>query len=833
MLYPVSFEDKLGFGEIRKILKSLCLSVAGQQRVEEVHFSTDVEIIRGWLAESTEMKEILLSGEPLPSQDYYDLTDELLRIRIPGTYMEPEQLSELRLSLITILNLKQFLLARAVKFPRLAGRIPGFTAYSTDFPENNLDTANAGLIHPDTGHKSKVKHSANENPEQSPLQHKRIKHVKSGQPWSSARESFSFLIHPAPDVISQVDRILDEKTEIRDNASTELQRLRREKKEKMAAVERRVLQSFKTAKQSGWTPDDAEVTIRNGRLVIPMVSAHKRKIQGFVHDESSTGQTVYIEPADIFETNNEIREIEYAERREIIRILTLMTDRIRPDIESLLEDYQFLGHMDFIRAKARFAIDIEGVNPYINTDEIAGQPVGFRWSQARHPLLMKHLQRQGRKIVPLDLQLNNDRRILIISGPNAGGKSVCLKTTGLVQYLFQCGLLPPVSEDSEFCIFGQILIDIGDEQSIDNDLSTYTSKLKNLKYFVENVTDRSLFLIDELGTGTDPSLGGAIAEATLEALNNKGAWGVATTHYSNLKLLAGCEPGIVNGAMLFDLNRLKPLYQLLIGKPGSSFAFEIAHDIGFPEVVLQHARQKTGRSQLDFDRELQNLEVEKREIGQQSVTLKMADEFLAELIGKYEKLTTDLNLKKKEILDQAREEARRLLSDSNRIIEKTIREIRESQAEKEKTKAARELLNETKQKLLNPRIDQPSETHQTKPELADEKKPPISSDQVGSKAPPHRFQNYIDDLHRKLTGFSLTLDLRGKRAEEALADLQRYIDDAALLSIPEVRILHGKGNGILRQVTRNYLRTRKEVKSATDAAIEQGGAGITEVRLRQ
>jgi DNA mismatch repair protein MutS2 len=394
--------------------------------------------------------------------------------------------------------------------------------------------------------------------------------------------------------------------------------------------------------------------------------------------------------------------------------------------------------------------------------------------------------------------------------------------------MFQCGLLPPVREDSEFAMFDKIFIDIGDEQSIDNDLSTYTSKLYNLKFFIENIDAHSLFLIDELGTGTDPSLGGAIAEATLEALNSKEAMGVVTTHYSNLKLLAGREQGIVNGAMLYDIKKLKPLFQLKIGKPGSSFALEIAHEIGFPEQVLKNAKEKTGKSQLDFDRELQNLEVEKHEITQKSTELKVADDFLAELINKYEKLNKDLEIKKKEILDRARDEARQLLDNSNKIIEKTIKEIRESQADKIRTKEVRAELSEMKEKILKQDPPDKNNIENNIPAAAK-----ITSNQIGSEAPPHRFQSYFNDLHEKLTNFSLTLDLRGKRVDETISLLQRFIDDAILLSIPEVQILHGKGNGILRQVTRDYLRSQKEVKSAKDAPIEQGGAGITVVHFRK
>ena len=803
--YPSDFEQKLGFDVIRQMLSDNCLSTLGRAWVVKMAFSTDASEIHTSLLQTSELKAILQFEEKFPAQDYYDLIPELLRIRIPGTYMETEQLSELKLSVSTIHDLLLFLADRKEKFPAL---------YSLACDSGESITGYSPLA------------------------------------TTSLLKS----------IVMQVERILDDKSEVRDSASQELGRIRKEKSRLLSSVEHKIIQSFKLARQNGWTPDEAEVTIRNGRLVIPMISTHKRKIQGFVHDESATGHTVYVEPAEIFETNNEIRELDYAERREIIRILIEFAAIVRPEIDMLIHAYHFLGKIDFIRAKARFALSINATNPIhhpasaiplqsLPSGENSEHPAGsFSWHRAIHPLLFLSHQKQKKEITPLDIALNHDQRILIISGPNAGGKSVCLKTVGMVQLMFQSGLLPPVREDSEFCIFHKIFIDIGDEQSIDNDLSTYSSKLLHLKYFIENMDDHSLFLIDEMGTGTDPSLGGAIAEATLEALNARLAMGVVTTHYSNLKLLAAREQGIVNGAMLYDLKKLKPLFQLKIGKPGSSFALEIAQAIGFPNDVLTNAKLKTGKSQLDFDRELQNLEVEKQEITQKNTELKVADDFLAELISKYEKLNADLGAKKKDILDKAREEARQLLDNSNKIIEKTIKEIRESQAEKNRTKEIRVELSGLKEKLLQEpggefqnakikmqfakaeRPDLKSKIQNPKSEKTHS--PAIIPGLIGSEAKPHRFQTYFDDLNTKLTNFSLTLDLRGSRVDEALALLQRYIDDAILCSIHEVQILHGKGNGVLRQVTRDYLRSQKEVKSARDAPLEAGGAGITIVSFR-
>lgn len=753
MIFPSNFEQKLGFDSIRRKLEELCLSVPGKKKIAAIACADDPQEITARLGEADEMKHIILFAGGFPSQDYFDLTGELIRIRIPGTFIEPEQLSELKLSLITI--------AEQIRFVR-----------------------------------------------QSPAQYPCLNTIAENS---------------NPDFFLSITRliadIIDEKSEVRESASPELHRIRRKKSALIASVERQTVQQFKLARQQGWTPDEAEITIRNGRLVIPVTSTHKRKITGFVHDESATGHTIYIEPAESFETNNIIRELEYEERREIIRILTAFADRVRPDIELLLHGYQVMGTFDAVRAKALFAISIGGVKPLhlpAPGDQI--KPPSFFWNQAIHPLLYLSHLKQKKQVIPLNIRLNQNERILVISGPNAGGKSVCLKTTGLIQYMFQCGLLPPVREDSEFCLFRNIFIDIGDEQSIDNDLSTYSSKLLNLKFFIENVDQRTLFLIDEFGTGTDPTLGGAIAEATLEALNAREGMGVVTTHYSNLKLMAGREHGIINGAMLFDLRKLKPLYQLKIGHPGSSFALEIAREIGFPENVLDRAGEMTGASQLDFDRELQGLEVEKRDLQKRQQEVTMADEFLAEVIAKYEKLTEDLEHRKKEILDKARTEAADLLEKVNSTIERTIRDIKESQAEKARTKEARKAIEEIKQEVQN--VVPPAAT--------------IAATIPDNAAPvTGRYSEYVKELNTRLNHYTLTLDLRGKRADEAVSMLQRYIDDAIMFAIPEVRILHGKGNGILRQITRDYLRGQKEVKSARDAPLDQGGAGITMVSFRK
>ncbi|MCX6240410.1 MAG: Smr/MutS family protein [Bacteroidetes bacterium] len=782
MLYPTSFENKLGFDQIRELLKSKCLSTIGKDLVSSIAFSADRDDIFLNLQLTGEMLNVLNIEEGFPSQDYYNLIPDISRITIPGTYLEEEILSELRLSLQTVADLISFFSSRQESYPLLFAQIESTIA----------DSSALGL--------------------------------------------------PA-DFIHRIDRIVDERSQVRDNASPELLKLRKEKAFKIASVESKIHHDLKVARQSGWTPDDAEVTIRNGRLVIPMLSAHKRKISGYVHDESATGQTVYIEPAEIFETNNEIREIEYAEKREIVKILIAFTDQLRPETHNLISLYHFMGVIDFIRAKALFAVDVSGILPKQagRTSFPGGRKHAFKWYQAIHPNLYLHFKNIKKTVVPLDLELEADERILIISGPNAGGKSVCLKTVGLIQYMFQCGLLPTVREDSEFLIFKKIFIDIGDEQSIDNDLSTYTSKLLNLKFFLEHVDEDSLLLIDEFGSGTDPSQGGAMAEACLEEMALKNTYGIITTHYSNLKLLSGKIRGIVNGAMLYDSKKLKPLYRLKKGKPGNSFAFEIAAQIGFPSAVLDKARNITGHSQLNFEKQIQDLETEKEEMSKKTTELGVADDFLAELITKYEKLSGDLEKSKKEVIENARNEALRIISEANKTVEKTIKEIKEAQAEKEKTRTARADLKEFKEKLENnppPAVNIEAgnlKASETKPDR--KAKTPrtvlLKPQATGYESPKHiQYQSYLDDLHMKLIEFQSTLDLRGKRVDETISLLQKYIDDAIMLSIPEVRILHGKGNGVLRQVTRDYLRSVKEIKSAKDELLERGGSGITVVLFK-
>jgi len=809
MLYPSDFEAKIGFNQIREILGNLCLSDLGKEEVSNLSFSSDHSKISHSLAETEEFRQILLSSDPFPSQDYYNTIPLLNHLRIENTFPEPEDLSELGLALTTFIDIEQFFNeARSASYPLLAVRCSQLAKSETCHCEERSDAA---------------KQKAN----------------------SEKREANSALF-----IRDLINTILDDKSNIRSSASKELTRIRSAVNRLQGGVEKRMGQIFREAKKSGWIDEEADVTLRDGRLVIPFRSVHKRKIQGVVHDESATGQTVYVEPVELFEMNNEIRELNYAERREIIRILTDAADQIRPHTEEFIEINRLLGKIDFIRAKARFALDIGAAR----CSRIMDHP-HLTWYQAVHPLLYLAHIKVKKRVVPLDITLSPGERVLVISGPNAGGKSICLKTVGLVQYMLQCGLLPPAREDSEFGIFDQVMIDIGDEQSLENDLSTYTSKLLNMKYFLTHLDAKSLFLIDEMGTGTDPSVGGAIAEAALLSMAASGAYGVVTTHYSNLKLLASAMPdarcqmpdeksdnpasgiryqgsGIQNAAMLFDTRNMKPLFLLKQGKPGSSFAIEIATSIGFPEEELKRASELIGGSQLDFEQQLQDLEVEKAEVKKKTTELQVADEFIGELIANYEQRIADLDRSKKEILQKAREEAQQLLQDSNRLIEKTIKEIRESQADKERTKAARSEIRDVRSKiedsnsLLAIRHSQKEKLVIARNEVTRQ-----SEQQTAKSEQRTANSNFTEILSNRQESFSLTLDLRGKRADEAFMELQRFIDDAVLISIREVRILHGKGTGALRDVTRNYLKGRSEVKSYQDEALERGGAGVTVVSL--
>ena len=809
MIYPRDFETKVGFDQIRLRLKQFCLSSMGEDYVEKIRFNKQHDLISKLLTQVADFLNILRFSEYFPSHDYFDLRPELSRLRIKGTIIEMDSLFDLKASLTTITDIIKFF--------------------------KNIET----------------------------------------EEYQSLKE-LSTDIFLDKSILSGIDAIVDERGKIKDGASKKLKEIRSELRRKQGQIDRKISQSLNHAKSEGWTAADVEPTLRNNRLVIPVLATHKRRLKGFIHDESATGQTVYIEPAEIFEANNEIRDLENAEKREISRILLEFTDFLRIHLEDLRSAYQYLGLIDFIRAKAKLALEVQAQMPVFLDEQ------KINWVNARHPLLFISHSEHNKSVVPLNIQLDTDQRILIISGPNAGGKSVCLKTVGLTQYMLQCGLLPALGESSEAGIFDHLFIDIGDEQSLENDLSTYSSHLFNIKHFILNSDEKTLFLIDEFGAGTEPQLGGAIAEAVLEKLNENRSFGVITTHYSNLKLLAGSYDGIVNGAMLFDTIQMRPLYQLRIGRPGSSFAFEIAKNIGFPKKVLENAAKKTGKTQLDFDHQLQQLEVEKLAVKKKQEEINVADGFLAEIISKYENLLEEVQNSKKEILSKAKDEALQVLEGSNKLIERTIKEIKETQAEKNRTKEVRKKIKLKSEELKKETTKPISKKNKEKIDPLTEISEPFdliiklgdpvkikSQDTIGevieingeeavisfnsikfrtrlnrlqkvskkqarqeNRSTRSRYSGIIGELNDKMANFNLSIDVRGMRAEEALNVVGKYMDEAILLSVKEVYVLHGKGDGILRKIIREYLSQVDQIKNFHDQNLERGGNGITVVELK-
>lgn len=668
-------------------------------------------------------------------------------------------------------------------------------------------------------------------------------------------------------LITLIDKIIDRYGKMRDNASLELARIRKEISASQGSVSRALNAILRQAQAEGILDKDATPTMREGRLVLPVPPAYKRKIGGIVHDESATGKTVFIEPQQVVEANNRIRELEGEERRERIRILLEVTDQLRPEVPNILAIETYLGDVDFLRAKALFAIDMHAIVP-----ELSKRPM-IDWREAYHPVLLLNFRRQGKTVIPLTIRLTNSQspiannRILVISGPNAGGKSVCLKTVAMLQYMLQCGLPVPMSEASKMGLFKHLLIDIGDEQSIEDDLSTYSSHLRNMKHFVRYADAHTLLLIDEFGTGTEPMIGGAIAEAVLSQLNEQGAFGVVTTHYGNLKHLAERTDGIVNGAMLYDRGQLKPLFQLSIGQAGSSFAVEIARQIGLPETIIQRATEIVGEEHIDYDKQLQDIARDKRYWENKRQNIRQKEKHLEEKIAHYEEQLAGIKAKKRAILEEANAEAANLLRKSNATIERTIREIKEAKAEKKATQAARQKVENLKTKVNanglttkrsdSQAIQQPSDltakrsNNKVLRDLSELKvltKNPaklIQSQEANNKVSGSRtlgqvrVSNVADELRRKKLDFKRELDIRGLRVDEALEVLIAYVDDALMVNAEQVTILHGTGTGALKQVVRDYLAERQKsmrrLKSGDitfhDGDPDRGGAGITIIEL--
>lgn len=822
MFYPLNFEQKTGFDKIRLLLSDKCLSPLGTERVSEMDFSTDYTTITDRLEQVAEFVRIQQGDEDFPANYFFDVRYSLKRIRPEGTWLDERELFDLKRSLQTIYDIVRFFRPseedEEVKYPAL--------------------TALAGDI----------------------------------------------LVFPQ--LIGKIDTILDKFGKVKDNASPELQTIRREMTITMSNISRSLQSILRNAQSEGVVDKDVTPTMRDGRLMIPVAPAFKRKIKGIVHDESASGKTVFIEPEVVVEANNRIRELEGEEKREIIRILTGFTDVIRPLTTDILQSYEFLADIDFIRAKALFALEIGGIRPVVENKQQVD------WARAVHPLLYLSLKKQHKEVVPLDITLTDEKRLLIISGPNAGGKSVCLKTVVLLQYMLQCGLLVPMHESSRVGIFENLFIDIGDEQSIENDLSTYSSHLTHMKFFVKNCNERTMLLIDEFGSGTEPQIGGAIAEALLSRFNQRKSFGVITTHYQNLKHFAEDTPGVVNGAMLYDRHLMQPLFKLAIGNPGSSFAIEIARKIGLPEDVIADASAKVGQDYINMDKYLQDIVRDKRYWEGKRQNIRQREKRLEEVIAKYEKDLDEVSSQRKEIVREAKAEASRILSDANAKIENTIREIKEAQAEKERTKQARQGLQEFKSQVdgakeederIARKMEKLKERNERKKqkqkaaaqpqfnkdvievgdsvrlkgqttagtvlEIQDkeaviafgmikstvklERLEKVSKGQIKKEIQKSTFisEQTSDQMHEKRLHFKQEIDVRGMRGDEALQTVTYFIDDAIQVGAQQVRILHGTGTGILRQLIREYLRTVSGVRSFHDEHVQFGGAGITVVEL--
>ena len=843
MIYPHNLEQKIGFDQIRQLLKEKCLSTLGEERVIEMNFSDRFQEVDERLNQVTEFLHILQEEDSFPAQFFFDVRPSLKRIRVEGMYLDEQELFDLRRSLETIRDIVRFLETHqdeeeASPYPclqRLAGDITVF-----------------------------------------------------------------------PQLITKIGNILSPYGKIKDNASPELARIRRELASTMGSISRSLNSILRNAQSEGVVDKDVMPTMRDGRLVIPVAPALKRKIKGIVHDESASGKTVFIEPAEVVEANNRIRELEGDERREIIRILTTFSAELRPFIPDVLLSYEFLAEIDFIRAKALLAEQTEAVKPALENTQI------LDWTHAVHPILQLSLAKHNKKVVPLDIELHCTQRILIISGPNAGGKSVCLKTVGLLQYMLQCGLLIPLHERSHAGIFSSIFIDIGDEQSIEDDLSTYSSHLTNMKIMMKHCNEQSLILIDEFGGGTEPQIGGAIAEAVLKRFNERGTFGVITTHYQNLKHFAEDHEGVVNGAMLYDRHMMQALFQLQIGNPGSSFAVEIARKIGLPEEVIADASDIVGSEYINADKYLQDIVRDKRYWENKRQNIRQREKQMEDTITRYQKEMEELQKARKDILKKAKAEAEELMKEANARIENTIRTIKEAQAEKEKTRLARQELTDFRESMEEltrqeeaDRIARKMEKLKEKQNRKKEKKEKktrgendLSPEELAAQqarkeaeriaaivpgtavklkgqttvgevleingknaivafgsikttvkvgrlertnAQPKQIDvstksTFIstqtqDSMYEKKLHFKQDIDVRGMRGDEALQAVTYFIDDAILVGVSRVRILHGTGTGILRTLIRQYLQTVPGVRHFADEHIQFGGAGITVVDL--
>ena len=835
------------------MVRQSTLCPLGAQRVDEMKFLTDRKALQHELDLLAEMKAILeRASQPLPTDCFFDLTQPLKRIRLSGTFMETEELYDLMRSLRTIQALVQYLNPREGQEFRMDDGLGGSAniSFAERFPLLKALAADVVVF---------------------------------------------------PEIIRKIDQTLTPTGEIRDNASPQLAEIRHEMARNLSGIGRLLNSILRSAQAEGIVDKDTSPTMRDGRLVIPIPPSSKRKLKGIVHDESATGKTLFVEPAEVVEANNRIRELEGEERQEIIRILTGIANLIRPEVPNLLAGYDFLGQIDFLRAKVRFAQVIDGIVPQLSEKNITD------WVQARHPLLYirykKHNERHGllptaaeyKKVVPLDILLDHKKqRIILISGPNAGGKSVCLETLGLVQYMLQHGLAVPMKDNSSCAIYNSIFVDIGDEQSIDNDLSTYSSHLQNMKFFLRNAGNPSLVLIDEFGSGTEPQIGGAIAQAILGKLNRQQVNGVITTHFTNLKLFADETPGIVNGAMLYDRGEMRPLFRLEVGRPGSSFALEIAHKIGLPNDVIEEAKKIVGSDYVNMDKYLQDISRDKRYWEQKRQKVHQQEKELEQKSQEYDEKTRELKQKRQEVMEKARNEASNLLQQANARIEKTIKDIKEAQAEKEATRKIRKehekfkertrpLSNSPEGESLKSQSPSKADTNLNNSSLSGRPEgglvvgsmvrlkgqqtagevlsisgrqcevafglirshvdmsrlEVVSKNKIKKEAAASPFSHLsdtigkgaIDMMSERRAKFKQEIDVRGMRADEALQAVTYFIDDAILLSMSQVRILHGTGTGALRQAIRQYLSTVPGVANYHDEHVQLGGVGITVVEI--
>ena len=843
-------EEKLGFTAIRTLLRGNCLCQLGWERVGDMTFMTDAAEINRQLSAIREFRRLKEEAEELPLEFFFDVRQCVARLKLKGTHMEEQELFELMRCLQTIIDFRECLKGE----------------------DDDNESENDKL--------STASQLTTLNSQLSTTPYPTL--------WELAKD-----VHAYPNIARRISQILDKYGHIKDSASSALFHIRGELKKAAGSVSQTLNSILRKAQQDGLIEKDVTPAMRDGRLVIPIPPSMKRKISGIVHDESATGKTLFLEPTAVVEANNRVRELEAEEKREIIRILTEVSDEIRPDVDGILESMKFLGEIDFIQAKTQLAHEFDAIEP-----EVLSFP-HIDWVQACHPLLRNSLRRQNKDIVPLDITLTSSEerdashpKILIISGPNAGGKSVCLKTVGLLQYMVQCGLSVPMKENSTMGVFDTIMIDIGDEQSIEDDLSTYSSHLLNMKRMIKASNDKTLLLIDEFGTGTEPQIGGAIAEAVLKQFWERKAWGVITTHYQNLKHFAEDHPGVINGAMLYDRHQMKALFQLQIGRPGSSFAIEIARKTGLPEEVINDAAEIVGQDYIQSDKYLQDIVRDKRYWEQKRQTVHQREKDVEKTISRYETNIEEIDKERKAILRRAKEQAEEMLKEANRRIENTIREIREAAAEKERTRQLREELNDFRSEVkeidttekdaaIEKKMQQILARRERKEKRKAEKAAQGQQEGQKSKVEGQRSKaqeaqgpkelspiekllkkfnegdtsfdvkvtkksdigammdaernkkssmtrNVIDEHTRN---FRHEIDVRGLRGDEALMEVQRFVDDAIIIGVSQVRILHGKGNGILRSLIRDYLNALPNVIGCRDEHVQFGGAGITVVDL--